>query len=305
MEKHNCSVIVLSYNTKRITDQCLQHLKKALKYSQDKLGNEVEVIFVENGSSDGSLEMIKRKHGWAKLINLKENVGYAKGNNIGMSKAKYDFLLLLNSDAYVKKKTIVKGLKYFKNNKKCDLLGCKLTFANGKLQPSGGYLPTPINTIWWMTGVDKLPALRNFLKPIHPKHTSFFAKDKKLEWVMGAFLLMKRSVYEKTGGFDDEFFMYMEEVEWCHRMKNSEVNICYTPKFSITHLDKASSNFELRKPLTREIQGLLYFHKTHYKRTYPFVRLVIYLGCLVRHWAYLIIGNNYMAKTYKEILKLI
>lgn len=303
--KKNCSVIILSYNTREITDKCLKCLKEAIDYSQQMLGNKVETIVVDNGSTDGSPEMIKEKNKWVKLIASKTNKGFAKGNNIGMSKAKYDFILLINSDTFLRKKTLVNALNYLEKHPECDLLGCKLKYKDGKLQPSGGFLPTPLNTVWWMFGIDKLPIAKNYLRPVHPKHPSFFSHQRRLEWLMGAFLFMKREVFEKTGGFDESFFMYMEEVEWCYRMKKLGVRICYTPDFSVTHLDKASSNFDTKKPLIREVQGLLYFHKLHYKKTYHLIKFVVRTGCFLRYITHALLRNKHLSQTYKEILTII
>ncbi len=305
MTNYDCSIIILSYNTKDVTDKCLSCLKKAINYSNRTLNNKVETIVVENGSVDGSLEMIKRKYGWVKLINPKANMGFAMGNNLGMSKAKYDFLLLINSDTFLEKQTIVESLRYFMKRTDCSLLGCRLKYGDGRFQPSGGYLPTPLNTILWMFGIDRLPLIKNWLRPVHPKEPAFFSHDRFLEWVMGAFLFMRRDVFKKTGGFDNNFFMYMEEVEWCYRMKSMGIKICYAPDFYVTHLDKASSNFDVRGPLTKEIQGLLYFHKLHYKSTYFLIKPVIYTGCLLRYMTHILTGNDYLAQTYKEIIKLI
>lgn len=304
MEDVKLSVIILSYNTKDITEKCLRYIEEAARAAERKTKLQVETIVVENGS-DGTSSLIKDKFKWVKLIEPKENTGFAKGNNIALKITKGDFLLLLNSDAYVEKETFVKAVKYFKNNPECDVLGCKLVFEDGKFQPSGGFLPTPFNTIAWMFWIDKLPLIKNFIKPVHPKDKDFFAEDRKLEWVMGAFLMMKREVYEKTKGFDENFFMYMEEVEWLKRIKEAGFNVYYTPNFSVTHLDKASSNFEIRKPLIREIQGLLYFHKKYYPKTFPIIKIAIYKGCLLRMLGYYIKGNKYLGDTYKEILKTI
>src|SRR5258708_3718454 len=105
----NLSVIVLSFNTKDITDECLTRLKKAAEFSHNQLKNTVEVIVVENASTDGSLEMIKKKHPWIhKLIKSETNTGFSGGNNIGMGYSTKPFILLLNSDAYLEENTLVK-----------------------------------------------------------------------------------------------------------------------------------------------------------------------------------------------------
>ena len=121
---------------------------------------------------------------------------------------------------------------------------------------------------------------------------------------MGAFLFIKSEVYKKTGGFDENFFMYMEEVDWCERIAKAGFQIWYTPSFEITHLDKASSGFDLTKPLTREIQGLRYYLKKYYPK-YDFIMgTVIWLGVFGRFLGFSLLGDP-RAKIYGEILKVI
>src|SRR4030042_3149838 len=147
MLKPGLSVIIVSWNTKSVTDECLKRLKVAAYHVRDKLT--VEVIVVDNDSKDGTSEMIEKKYPWVKLVRSGTNLGYAKGNNLGYKKSspKSKYLLLLNSDAYVEKETLVNSLNYFDSNKDCDVLGCKLLHENGKLQPSAGSLPTPMS-VW-------------------------------------------------------------------------------------------------------------------------------------------------------------
>jgi len=299
--ENSISVIILSYNTKATTDKCLQYLKSAIDYSEGALGNKVEAIVIENGSTDGSGEMIIKKHKWVRLINPKVNTGFAKGNNIGMAQAKYDFLLLLNSDAFVKPETLVEALMYFKNHPECDVLGCKLTYENGGFQPSGGYLPTGLNTTYWMFMVDKIPILRNFLKPFHPSYESFFAKERELGWIMGAFMFMKREVFTKTGGFDEKFFLYTEEVEWCKRMNKKGFKVFFTPGFSVTHLKYASSGYNPKKPIIMETAGVLYYFKKHYPDFLLFLRVNLTVGYIVRFAVFSILGNP-KAEAYREML---
>src|SRR5258705_10417374 len=100
------SVIVLSYNTKEITNQCLIRLQLSVNSYQAKFKNKVEVIVVDNASSDGSVEMIQKNHSWVELIASKENTGFSKGNNIGIKRAKGEYILLLNSDALIEEDTL-------------------------------------------------------------------------------------------------------------------------------------------------------------------------------------------------------
>jgi GT2 family glycosyltransferase len=297
------AVIILSYNTIDITDECLRRATLAAKYCEQQLKNKVQLVAVDNGSTDNSAEMISRKHKQVTLVSLDKNTGFAGGNNLAMKAARQDYLLLLNSDAYLEKETLAKAIIYMEKNNDCDVLGCRLKYADGRMQPSGGFLPNPINTVWWMMGFNRVPGLARLARPTHPKSKNFFSNDREMEWVMGAFLLLRRKVFEKTGGFDENFFMYMEEVEWCYRMQQAGFKICYTPSFEITHLDKASSGFDLRKPLIREMQGIKYFIKRHYPGSWWWVMPFLYVGSGGRMIAYTLKGDTNMANIYAEILR--
>jgi GT2 family glycosyltransferase len=156
MNKIGLSVVIVSWNTKDITDKCLASMKGAVAYAKDIF--DTEVIVVENDSSDGTPEMIAKKYPWVKLIPSGSDLGYGKGNNFGYDRAnhKNEYLLLLNNDAYVNEDTLVKSLEFMQKNKECDVLGCKLKFLDGRFQPSAGFLPTPKSVWSWIWGLDHL-----------------------------------------------------------------------------------------------------------------------------------------------------
>ena len=296
------SIIIASYNTRDITDICLTKLEKSAVFLKQKTGLDCEIIVVENASSDGSAQMIKKKHPGIKLIISKINLGFAKGNNLGLKNTSNpENILLLNSDVYVNDSVLFDVISYCKSHSNADVVGCRLNFSGGKLQPSAGFLPTPKNTLTWMLGLDKFPVAGRVSKPVHPDSEDFFFADKQVEWVMGAFMFMSRKVYNKTGGFDENFFMYMEEVEWCRRINQAGFEIWYTPSFSVTHLDKASSGFDLKKPLTKEIFGLKYYLQKYYPKSLWWLFPIIKTGMFLRYIGFLISGNIEKSGIYRHI----
>jgi GT2 family glycosyltransferase len=304
-KKPGVSVIIVSWNTKDITDKCLRHMKKAIDFVKGKI--RVEVIVAENASDDGSFEMIKKKHPWVKLYNTGDDLGYGKGNNYGFNKSskKNDYILLLNNDAFVEKDTIQKSVEFMQDNPQADVMGCGLRYEDGRFQPSGGYLPTPTNIWSWTWGLDLIPVIKNFFHPVHAKPGSFFKKDREVGWVMGAFLFMKREVYEKTKGFDPKFFLYGEEVEWCRRAKKKGYSIWYTPSFKIVHVDKASAfgdPLELAKIFRREMLGLAYHMKLHFKDSVWWLIPVMKVGIAVRFIIFKLMGNTMRADAYAKTL---
>jgi GT2 family glycosyltransferase len=291
------SVIICTYNTRDLTCECLDKLKKSIEI----LGKPVETIVVENGT-DGTGVVIKKKYPWVKLLTPTENTGFAKGNNLGIkaSSKKTKYYLFLNTDALIAPETLYKAIDFMENNENCDVLGCKLKFGDGRIQPSAGYLPNPVNTTLWMFGLDRFSK-----NPVHPKDKNFFKTDRKVGWVMGAFLFMKQGVLEKTKGFDETFFMYMEEVEWCRRINDKGFGIWYSPTFEITHLDKASSGYDIRKPLTREIQGLKYYLKRYYTNYDLIMKIVILVGVTARWLCFGLKGDRERSGIYRDILGVI
>ena len=180
------SIIICTYNTKSITLECLDKLKKKHRLFKKK----VEVILIENGT-DGTGIVIKSKYPWVKVIDLNENTGFAKGNNLGIKIASKNskYFLFLNTDAFVNQETLLKSVSFMEKNDECSVLGCKLKLDDGSTQPSAGFLPTPLSVFTWILGIDLLPIVSHLLNQFHPKFKEFFKKDSRVGWVMGAFFI--------------------------------------------------------------------------------------------------------------------
>ncbi len=279
------TVVVVSFNTKEFTDKCLKHL------ALSNLKN-IQVLVVDNASSDGSVEMIRKKYPEFSLIESNTNLGFGKANNLAMRKANGKYILLLNSDAFVQPDTLNKCVEIMKKIPECSVLGCRLTYQDGRLQPSAGTLPNPINTFFWIWGLGST---------VHPKSPEYFSKSRRVGWVTGAFMFMRREVFEKTNGFDEQIFMYMEEIEWCKRINESGLNIYYSPQISVTHLAGASSNFDLSPAYTKEMQGLVYYFKKHYPNIGKIMKLLIIWGNMARAIAFRVIGQPNRAVIYAKI----
>ncbi len=303
MFNKDLTIIILSYNTKAITDKCLSELSLAKKFCEDTLNNKIAVTVVDNASSDASAEMIKEKYLWVNLIESKENLGFAKGNNLAMKKAKTPFILLINSDIFLDKDTLVEALSIISKNKDCDALSVKYKYPGGGFQSGGGFLPTPMRTLFWLCGFESVPFIKRLIKPIYVYNKSYYERKRTLEWASAAFFLIKRAIYEKTRGFDENLFLYMEDIEWCKRIKDSGFNICYTPDVSVLHLEGTSSN-NFQDKLENQIKGLIYYHKKHYPQKLVFMKKSIRIGLFLRYILYRIMDSaksgSYL-KVYKSL----
>lgn len=305
MNNSDLSIVILSFNTLDITRQCLQKLHEAKIYCEGKLKNKIEVIVLDNGSTDGSARMVEKEFPRVRLKALRENSGFSKGNNMAMKMTRNPYILLLNSDVYVSENSLYKTLAYFNVNPNCDVLGAKLNYASGKLQPSAGNLPNPVNLISWIAGLNLLPGVSMLVPPFHPANSSFFSKAHRVGWITGAFFALKREVFEKTSGFDEKLFMYMEEVEWCRRIKSSGYKIWYVPSVEAVHLHGASSNFDFTASFGSELKGVRYYLDKYYSRFYLAVKPFLILGLILRIIAFSLIGKTKRARVYMEGLRLV
>ncbi len=294
------SVIILSYNTRDITLKCLD----ALKHSR---GVEMETIVVDNASTDGSVEALKKLAGFQgmRLIVNKKNVGFAAGNNQGMKMAKGDYFLLLNSDCFVEPDTIqVLNTKCKELN--FDAAGCKLKNQDGSLQPSWGYFPTLRRVTQLMLFVDNFPGIKKFIDSIYIRDPGRYTRPVTVDWVTGACLFVKREVFEETQGMDEKFFMYGEEVEWQYRIKTAGFKIGFVPEAEATHIGGASWTGKDRV----FIGGMKGFIKIFQIHKSPMetglLKLILLTGCAVRIPAWWVMGKM-MNKPdlYRKYLKIL
>ncbi|OQX51144.1 hypothetical protein B5M47_01750 [candidate division CPR3 bacterium 4484_211] len=234
------SVIIVNYNTKKLIKRCLTSVYRWLK-------DPLEVIIVDNNSTDGSRLMIKKDFPQAKLISLGKNIGFGGANNLGLRSAQGDLFLLLNSDAYLisSPSAIVNFIK----KTDADLVSPRLIKANGTTQKyiCGNFynLFSPIKKL--------LPGTKpwNSAKPI------------KVDWVSAAALFLTRKAYLKTGGFDETYFMYFEDQDLCYRAQKAGLNIYYYPKYAICHDEGGSSKGNKKKIKKYYYQSLIkFFQKT-------------------------------------------
>jgi GT2 family glycosyltransferase len=223
-------------------------------------------------------------------------MGFGTANNQGMKVAEGEYILLLNSDCFVEMNTI----KKMSEPENLDVVGCKLLNQDRSIQQSWGYFPSLRRITQMMLFIDNLPIVRDVIDSIHVRSIKRYQQSHEVDWVTGAFMLMKREVYEKTGGFDEKFFMYGEEIEWQYRIKQQGFKIWFWPEATAVHLIGASSH--TRAPaVIGEIEGWKYwFNKYHPGWQETALRLIVFIGCLLR-----IVLKPQWAKFYKSAISVL
>lgn len=298
------SIIIVSFNTSDLLRKCLNKVYKSLSFG--KIEKETEVLVVDNGSTDGTLEMIRKNFPKVEIIKNSRNLGYARANNQAIKQSAGKYILLLNSDTELQNDSLIKLLETIKDDNGIGAAGGKLLNLDKSLQPSAGFFPNLSKVFYWMFFIDDIPFLRKVLKPYHEEDKSFYEKTQKVDWVTGACFLIKKEVVDKVGLLDENIFMYGEEMEWCYRIKKTGYLILYTPYSHIVHHKGASGTFG-EGGILEEFKAILYFYKKHKSSwQYPLVCLFLRCGSLLRMAVFGIIGKyparqNLYAKAFQLV----
>ena len=231
-----------------------------------------EVIVSDNNSTDGSREMMEREFPEVILIKSSGNMGFSGANNLGFRISKGRYILALNPDTIVLKRALSDMVNFMDNHLEAGACGCKLLNADKTLQPSWENFPNVFSEIFYATPLNKI-----FVHDRRINKGDYYEVD----WVMGACLLVRREVLEKTGGFDEIYNpIYSEETDWCYRIKKLGWKIYYYTKPEIIHLwGQTTKKRAVWYSLQLQRNKYLFFKKNYgsiYANIYRFCRLIIY-----------------------------
>jgi hypothetical protein len=252
------SIIIVNYNVKEFLQNLLDSLKKA---AQDFSH---EIIVVDNASDDGSIEVIEERYSSIKLIKNQKNIGFGKANNQALKIANGKYLLLINPDTIVKENTFHKLIKFLESANDAGIVGCKVLNPDGTLQLAcrRGF-PGPWTSFTKITGLSRLfPKSKIFAR----YHLTYLNENEtyEVDAISGAFMFIRRSVYEKIGGFDPDFFMYGEDLDLCYRCQKAGFKVYYFHETEIIHY-KGESTKRSRIDETKVFYNAMHlFVKKHF-----------------------------------------
>lgn len=281
------SIIILSYNTKELTINCINSIVDQYKQELDK--DQFEIIVVDNASMDDSTEAVEKlKIENLKLIKSPDNLGFSRGCNLGANNAKGSYLLFLNSDTEIKDQGFVKMVEYLEKNEQIGILGGALKNEDGTAQTSAGNFYNLPNLFLMLYGHDKR---------VSPKIIQ------KVDWVSGASLMIKKSIFEKIGGFAKELFMYMEDVELCFKANKKGFLTCFYPEIILYHKELGSGNKSFA--IINIYKGILFFYKKYMPRwQYEIARAMLFIKAFYLSNLGKITGKKYLQETYGKALEL-
>jgi GT2 family glycosyltransferase len=268
------SIIIVSYNTRKMTLDCLRAL-----YTD--LGDmAAEVFLVDNASSDGSVEAVVDAFPQVEVIANRENIGFGAANNQALARARGEFVLLLNSDAFLAPGALSALRAVLRREPEVAAVGPRLLNGDGSLQVSCYRFPSPARVwyenTWLSAAFSEHPDIGDYRRWQHDS-------ERDVDWVIGACLLVRRSVYEQIGGFDEAFHMYAEETDWQKRMRDHGWAIRFTPAAQATHVGGASGAAEKARINRHVFESLDYYEYKHHGGTGLIaLRLGMVIGCFLR-----------------------
>lgn len=292
------SIVIVSYNTRKLLEKCLQSLAEDIEMSQIS----AEVIVVDNGSNDGSLGMINKFR--IRLIENKKNIGFGRANNQAVKIATGRYLLLLNSDTEIRPGALSKMMAFMQSHPEVGIASCQLKNPDRSIQPQGGFLPRLSTVAIWSLFIDDLPGFNQFLPSYQLRRKSFFVgQAKDIGWVGGTAMFIRNKVWKQLDGFDEHIFMYGEDVELCYRASLLGWKVMINPEAEIIHHSKASGG----RWVTGEVEGLLYLFAKHKpKWEMPVLRFILKVGMGLRWWIFGILGGHEELKIdYKKAVDLV
>jgi GT2 family glycosyltransferase len=249
------SIIILNYNVQHFLQICLESVQQAIK------NLDAEIIVVDNQSADKSCDMVQQHFPNVKLIKNHENSGFPKGNNIGVAAAKGAYICILNPDTVVAHNTFSKILAFANNQKNLGIVGCKLIDGTGYFLPeSKRGTPTP-----WVafTKIFSLYKISDVFGKYYAQHLTQ-NQTGKVDILVGAFMFMKRKLYTDLGGFDENCFMYSDDIDLSYMALQKGLNNYYFHETTIIHY-KGESTIKDETYMKRFQQAMNFFYKKHFK----------------------------------------
>lgn len=289
------TIIIITYNSAKYIIPCLDSIKN---YYEKYLENgQLTLVIFDNNSSDDTLKIVTReKQKFSKqaqleikLIEHKQNLGFAKGVNTVFGRTDSEFILLLNPDAEFKNNKLFYAVDYVKNHSDVAVLGAKILDSRGKPEPSSGMIYTFFPFLGMLSGTEEFFKIRTSPNKITP--TGF---------VSGGCMLLRSSTFRDLQGFDENLFMYMEDMEYCLRLGKKGIRVVFYPDLIVSHASHGSSGRPFA--IASVYKGVVYLYKKHMKKLLPIVRFLLLLKAYVLVFVGRISNNGYLVSAYEKAI---
>ncbi len=289
------SIVIVNYNVKEYLEQALISIQRAL------VDISSDIWVVDNASVDGSVEHIRNRFPDVKLVESKENLGFGRANNVALAKAQGEFIVMINPDTVVQEDTFSKLLTFFEETPDAGAATCKVINPDGSFSVDCRHsIPTPMIAFWKVTGMSKLfPKSKIFAK----YNLTYLDPDDTypVPGISGCFMMVRKSVLDKVGYFDERFFMYCEDIDLCHRINLSGSKIYYVPTSQIIHYKGESTKKNNIDYVITFNKALYQFFEKYYAQSTVFIyRWIIVFGIVLR--GIFVYTRNFLHEHFPQIL---
>jgi GT2 family glycosyltransferase len=257
------SIVILNYNTRELLRGCLRSLEQA-----DSGGRSIEVLVVDNASSDGSADMVEAEFPSVTSIRSPRNGGFAYGNNLALARCQGDAVLVLNPDALLPRDGIPRLLERLAAHPEAGIIGPKLLRPDGSMHLAcRRSFPTPPTAFYRVSGLSRLFPR----SPVFGRYNLTFVDENQameVDSVCGACMLLRREVIDRIGLLDERFFMYGEDLDWCMRARDAGWTVRYEPDIVVQHQHGAASRQRPLRTTVHFFRAMDLFYRKHYVRRY-------------------------------------
>ncbi len=267
------SVVVVSWNTRDLLRNCLLTVDREARQLAD---GELEVFVVDNGSTDGTVQMLRKSFPSVALIANTENAGFAVANNQALARCRGEYVLLLNPDTELKAGAIDQMVRFLKSRLYVGAVGPLLISPDGSMQESCYPRPTLFREFWRLLYLDRLHRLANY-----PMAEWTLDRPRQVETLQGACILIKRPVLDEIGLLDQDFFIYTEEIDLCRRILAAGWRIYWLPIATVVHYGGQSTRQATSKMFIELYRSKLHYFRKHNGWLGGFLYKVILLICIV------------------------
>ncbi len=273
---NDVSVVIVAWNCREYILECLRSLQQSETHAS------LETIVIDNASADGTREAIGNEFPKVRLIGNQENVGFARANNQGFRLATGRYLLLLNPDTFVQRGAVGALVRFMDSHGDAGAAGPMMLNGDGTLQSVGVRFPSNWNIFVESLFLDRLfPRSRLFGR--HKEAFENPEKERRVDYVQGACMIVRPEVVNKVGALDEQFFMYFEEVDWCRRMTLQGFNVYYVPQSKIIHFGNTELGHFDERRLVYYHRSLLFFYRKHYSRVQAMaLRILLVVRSIIR-----------------------
>jgi GT2 family glycosyltransferase len=274
------SVVIVSFNTRDLLRECLRSVYRAAGSLR------VQVIVVDNASVDGSPAMVADEFPDVTVIRSEVNLGFGRANNLGFQSVRGRYAVLLNSDAFLTPGSLELSVAHIEANPRIGIGGGRLVGSDGSLQPSARMFPTVLNDLIVLSGLAaRFPHSRFFGR--FDRTWADEDEAAEVDWVPGAYSIIRREVLAEVGYFDPRFFLYYEEVDLCRRVKQRGYTVWYWPDVRIVHIGGESSRQVPSLEMSRagaqltlwRMRSMLLYYRKHHGMAARFAMLMELLWC--------------------------